>query len=272
MQTFLRMQGRTPGPGPGRQGGYDGPQFSGRLEDLREFRRCWGEYERLYYPKEQEDVLVELLHSQALGPELRKAVCHANGLGTTWTYLEDHLREQRERINCLLSESLKTEEPVGTEGLYRYYRKVCQFLDTEEGRGTISCHVAIDQLDMLLCMLPSEETFAWGRREDRMPPEDVPDAFHDFCKERAEELRAQILSSRGVEGASRASTHSSSHPHWLGPCVLGEICGGYHMPEVRGHDTRGKTGLDSKEAVMPILLQASGCATVSFAVTAGLPG
>ncbi len=117
MQVFLGMQGRAPGPGPGRRGGYDGPQFSGRLEELREFRRCWGEHERLYYPKEQEDVLMELLHSQALGPELRKAVCHASSLGTTWTYLEDHLREQRERIDRLLSETLKTEEPVGPEDL-----------------------------------------------------------------------------------------------------------------------------------------------------------
>jgi hypothetical protein len=88
MQAFMGMQGGTPGPGPGRRRGYDGPQFSGRLEDLREFKRCWGEYERLYYPKEQEDVLVELLYSQALGPELGKAVCHARSLGTTWTYLE----------------------------------------------------------------------------------------------------------------------------------------------------------------------------------------
>jgi hypothetical protein len=61
MQTFVGMQGRVPGPGPGRHKGYDGPQFSGRLEDLREFRRCWGQYERLNYPKVQEDVLVELL-------------------------------------------------------------------------------------------------------------------------------------------------------------------------------------------------------------------
>ena len=91
MQVFVGMQGRVPGPDPGQPRGYDGPQFSGRLEDLREFRRCWGEYERLYYPKEQEDVLVELLHNQALGPELRKVVCHARSLGTTWTYLEDHL-------------------------------------------------------------------------------------------------------------------------------------------------------------------------------------
>jgi hypothetical protein len=166
MQTFLGMQGGVPGPGPGRRGGYDGPQFSGRLEELREFRRCWGEYERLYYPKEQEDVLVELLHSQALGSELGRAVCHARSLGTTWTYLEDHLREQRERIDRLLSKTLKTEEPVGLEELYRDYRRVCQFLDTEEGRSTVSCHVTMDQLDMLLCMLPSEETFAWGRQGD----------------------------------------------------------------------------------------------------------
>jgi hypothetical protein len=43
MQVFLGMQGRVPGPGRGHPRGYDSPQFSGRLEDLREFRRCWGE-------------------------------------------------------------------------------------------------------------------------------------------------------------------------------------------------------------------------------------
>jgi hypothetical protein len=107
VQAFREAQGGTSGPGPGRRGGYDGPQFSGRLEDLREFRRCWGEYERLYYPKEQEDVLMEMLHSQALGPELRQAVSRARSLGTTWTYLEDHLREQRERIDHLLSDILR---------------------------------------------------------------------------------------------------------------------------------------------------------------------
>jgi hypothetical protein len=45
-RTFQETQGGTSGPGPGGWGGYDGPQFSGRLEDLREFRRCWDEYER----------------------------------------------------------------------------------------------------------------------------------------------------------------------------------------------------------------------------------
>ncbi len=35
------------------------PQFSGRLEDLREFKRSWEEYERVHYPKEPEEVLVK---------------------------------------------------------------------------------------------------------------------------------------------------------------------------------------------------------------------
>jgi hypothetical protein len=130
LQAFIGISGRGTSPSPGRSRGFDGPQFSGRLVALREFRRCWGEYQRLYYPKEQEEVLVELLHSQGLGPELRKVVCQARSLGTTWTYLEDHLREQRERINDLLSSTLKTERPVGTEKLYLYYWRVCQFLDT----------------------------------------------------------------------------------------------------------------------------------------------
>jgi hypothetical protein len=40
LQVFVGLQGRVPGPGTGRPRGFDGHQFSGRLEDLREFRRC----------------------------------------------------------------------------------------------------------------------------------------------------------------------------------------------------------------------------------------
>jgi hypothetical protein len=113
-------------------------------------------------PKEQEDRLMELLHCQALGPELREVVSHARSLGTTWTYLEDHLREQREKIDHLLSDTLRAGEPVGPEELYRYYKKVCQLLDTKEGESTVNCHVTMDQLDMLLYTLPAEETFSSG--------------------------------------------------------------------------------------------------------------
>jgi hypothetical protein len=114
-RVFQEALGRTPGPGPGGWKGYSGPQFSGRLEDLREFRRSWDEYKRQYFPKESEEVLMEILHTQALGPKARKAVEQAHSLGTTWTYLEDHLREQRERIDNLLSDTLRLGEPVGPE-------------------------------------------------------------------------------------------------------------------------------------------------------------
>jgi hypothetical protein len=37
VQASRGAQGGTSDPGPGRRGGYDGPQFSGRLDDLRPF-------------------------------------------------------------------------------------------------------------------------------------------------------------------------------------------------------------------------------------------
>jgi hypothetical protein len=59
-------------------------------------------------------------------------------------YLEYHLREQRERIDNLLSDTLRAGEPAGPEELYLYYRKVCQFLDTEEGSvGHAAVHAAL---------------------------------------------------------------------------------------------------------------------------------
>jgi hypothetical protein len=90
-----------------------------------------------------------------------------------------------------------TGEPVGPEELYRYYRKVCLFLDTEEGKSTVICHVTMDQLDMLLFTLPAKETFAWGRRSDRS----------------AEELRAQIMSFEGAEETPRVTALPSGWGH-----------------------------------------------------------
>ncbi len=210
-RVFQEALGGTSGPGPGSWRGYDGPQFSGRLEDLREFRRSWDEYERQYYPKEPEEVLVEILHTQALGPKSRKAVEQAHSLGTTWTYLEDHLREQRERIDILLSDTLRAGEPVGQEALFLYYRKVCQFLNTEEGESTVSDLITMDQLDMLLCTLPSEETFRWERWGDKTP-EDLPDMFYDFCWQRSADLRAQVKSLEGIEEEARVTAWPSGYP------------------------------------------------------------
>jgi hypothetical protein len=230
LQVFVGMQGRVPGPGPGCPRKFYGPQFSGRLEDLREFQRCWGECERLYYPKEQEEVLVELLHSQGLGPELRKAVCHANSLGTTWTYLEDHLHEQRERIDHLLSSTLKTEhqhrgavqvlsESVSVprhDGGKKHSEQPCDHGPTRHA----ALHAAL-QGDLPM-----------GTPGERVHPDDTPDVFYDFCKGRAEELKAQILALRGTERTAQPLAASPSQPSWQGPCMLGELCGGSHMPEV----------------------------------------
>jgi hypothetical protein len=103
---------RAPGPSLLRPRGFYCPQFFRWLDNLREFRRSWEEYERVHYPKEQEEVLVELLHNHTLGPELKKVVYQASSLGMTWTYLKDHLQEQRVRVDDLLSSTLKTEQPT----------------------------------------------------------------------------------------------------------------------------------------------------------------
>ncbi len=95
----------------------------------------------------------------------------------------------------------------------------------------MSSHVTMDQLDMLLCSLPSEETFLWGQQGERVYPDDMLDVFYEFCKGRAEELKAQILAPRGAEGMAQAPVVSPKHPSWQGPCVLGDLCGESHRPE-----------------------------------------
>jgi hypothetical protein len=155
---------------------------------------------------------MDILHTQALGTKARKAVEQAHSLGTTWTYLEDQLREQRERIDNLISDTLRAGEHVRPEALFLYYRKVCQFLDTEEGESTVNNLITMDQLDTLLCTLPSEETFRWGRWGGKKSPEDIPYMFYDFCWQRAADLRAQVTSLEGVEEEARVTAWPSGYP------------------------------------------------------------
>ncbi len=79
---------------------------------------------------------------------------------------------------------------------------MCQFLDTEEGESNVNNLITMDQLDMLLCTLPSEETFRWGRWGGEKLPDDIPFMFYDFCWQRAADLRAQVQSLEGVEETS----------------------------------------------------------------------
>ena len=160
---------------------------------------------------------MEILHTQALGPKARRAVEQAHSLGTTWTYLEDHLREQRERIDNLLSDTLRTGELVSPEGLYLYYRKVCQFLDMEEGESKVNDLVTEDQLDMLLCMLPFEETVKWRQWRGDGSPDDMPLTLYDFCWQRAANLRAQVQSLERVEEPVQATACTPATRDGSGP-------------------------------------------------------
>ncbi len=51
---------------------------------------------------------------------------------------------------------------------------MCQFLDMEEGESKVNNLVTEDQLDMLLCMLPLEETFKWRQWRGDGSPDDMP--------------------------------------------------------------------------------------------------
>ncbi len=109
---------------------------------------------------------------------------------------------------------------------------MCQFLDTEEGESKVDNLITEDQLDMLLCMLPPEKTFKWRRWRGDGPPEEAPLTLYDFCWQRAANLRRQVQSLEGVEEEARVAAWHSGYPRWFGPCILGDICGSYHMPEV----------------------------------------
>ncbi len=196
-------------------------------------------------------------------------------MGTTWTYLEDHLQEPRERIDNLLSDTLRAGEPVGPEELYLYYKKVCQFLDTEEGESNINNLITMDQLDMLLCTLPSEETFQVGAMGWREASRGY--TLHVLRLLLAARSRPESTGQVVERGRGRSPSHGLALRL---PKMVGTLrTGGYlwklphagGVPNVRGHDTGREAVSDPEEKAVPVLPSTPGHKAVPLTLPTGLP-
>ncbi len=93
-------------------------------------------------------------------------------------------------------------------------------------------YVTLDQLDMLLSLLPTEETNLWGMGQLNVNQGSIPTAFREFCREWIEGLRLQMLTPERSKKLAQALVQSCDGATWEGQCVLGDLCGENHMPEV----------------------------------------
>ncbi len=69
-------------------------------------------------------------------------------------------------------------------------------------------------------------------QEEGTPLEDMSLSLYDFCWQRAVSMRTQVLSLEQLEEPVPPAAWHAGYPRWFGPCILGDICGSYHMPEV----------------------------------------
>ncbi|MFN9897930.1 MAG: hypothetical protein ACK55Z_03860, partial [bacterium] len=57
-------------------------------------------------------------------------------------------------------------------------------------------------------------------------------SLYDFCWQRAVSMRTRVLSLEQLEEPAPPAARHAGYPRWSGPCILGDMCGNYHMPEV----------------------------------------
>ncbi len=81
-------------------------------------------------------------------------------------------------------------------------------------------------MEALLEVLPKKEVNYWRREQMGIAAGDMSVAFYVFARRRAQELCSNAAASKIAQEAQPARAVD-----WKVPCMLGDLCGGSHMPE-----------------------------------------
>ncbi len=157
-------------------------------------------------------MLVEGLRKYCMVREMGQVIERAQNLTEVWLLLESHF----DRQTALIDAQILT-----------YYNKVLRAIREAKELERLQDFLTPNQIETLLTGLPSKEVNYWRLEQMNVSAEDMPVAFYVFARRRVQELCLNAAAAKIFQDVSsvRGAT-------WEGPCVLGNLCGKRHMPEV----------------------------------------
>jgi hypothetical protein len=92
--------------------------------------------------------------------------------------------------------------------------------------GRLSDLLTDERINALMEIVPRKENGYWRHDLTGVRPKDRPVAFYSFVRLRALELGSNTSPFRFLQ-----EDPEESEPAWEGPCLMGDLCGGSHVPE-----------------------------------------
>ncbi len=219
----------APPPSPPDQNGTaegEWPWFSGRMEDLPQFRQAWETHVKRFHHGLAPDVLVGGMRKYCLPRGVSRMIEPARDPGEAWRILESYFDRQTRVLDELISDILSHERMVNDSQTLAHYSRILMAIREAKEIGRLPDLLTDSRIKALMEIIPKKESNYWRQDQVGVRHKDMRVTFYSFIRARALELGSNAAFMRTAR-----DDMDEQGPTWEGLCMVGDLCGGSHAPE-----------------------------------------
>jgi hypothetical protein len=202
------------------------PWFSGKIEDLAWFRQAWETHARQFHHGMTPEVLVGGMRKYCVPREISRMIEPARDPEEAWRILESHFNRETKALEQSIEAILGHGRMVNDNQTLAHYNRILVAIRNARQLGRLSDLLTEERIDAMMELVPRKENEYWKGDLKGVRPRDRPVAFYSFVRLRALELGPNTSPLR-----CRLKEPGESEPTWVGPCLMGDLCGKSHVPE-----------------------------------------
>jgi hypothetical protein len=143
-----------------------------------------------------------------------------------WRILESYFNRETRALDQSIEEILGHGRMVNDNQTLAHYNRILMAIRDAKQLGRLSDLLTDERIGAMMELVPRKEDDYWRGDLKGVRPKDRPVAFYSFVRLRALELGANTSPFR-----CQLKESGESEPTWVGPCLMGDLCGKSHIPE-----------------------------------------
>jgi hypothetical protein len=143
-----------------------------------------------------------------------------------WRILESYFNRETRMLDESIEEILSHGRMVNDSQTLAHYSRILMAIRDAKQIGRLSDLLTDERIGAMMELVPRKENGYWGCDLKGVRPKDRPVVFYSFVRFRALELGSNTAPFR-----FQLKDPEELEPAWEGPCLMGNLCGGSHVPE-----------------------------------------
>jgi hypothetical protein len=143
-----------------------------------------------------------------------------------WWIIESYFNRETRTLDRSIDEILGHGRMVNDSQTLAHYSRILMAFRDAKQLGRLSDLPTDERINALMEIVPRKENSYWRHDQVGVRPKDMLVAFYSFVRLRALELGFNTSPLRILE-----DDPEEQEPAWVGPCLMGDLCGGSHAPE-----------------------------------------